>query len=253
MFASQYQLYGRKIQLVKIAGHRPADRRGRGEGRRRQGGQAAHVFAVIGGPAQAQSFSARARGQPRAVRRHVLDRRARSGSSRSTRPTSGRTSPSPEQTSRMLVAFIKQQLAGKPAHLRRRPRVPDQDAHVRARELRHQRRPVQGVVGRHGAAAEGRGRSRSCCTRATSSTSRSSRRPRTTSPSRSKQANATERDLHRRPDHAAVLHGRGDRAELPPRMDHGRNGVRRHERVRPDVRPEPVGARVRAATSRPRA
>ena len=54
-----------------------------------------------------------------------------------------------------------------------------------------------------------------------------------------------ERDLQRRSDHAHLLHQGGDEAELPPRVDHLGNRLRRHQRVRPRLRPEPVGARLR--------
>ena len=64
------------------------------------------------------------------------------------------------------------------------------------------------------------------------------------------QAEGDRRDddhLHRRPDLPVVPHDADDPAGLLPRVGDGRNRARRHQRVRPQVRPAAVDARVRLA------
>ena len=114
LFASMYQLYGRKIQLVKIQGSGTAADEVAAKADADKAAKQQHVFAVIGGPAQAQSFSTEL------AANHVLCIGACSIAApqrfyQEHSPYIWTTSPSPEQTSQMLVKFIKQQLVGKPA------------------------------------------------------------------------------------------------------------------------------------------
>ena len=75
LFASQYQLSGRKIQLVKIQGTGASRRRGRGQGRRRQGRQTAARVRGHRRSRRRRRASRRARGEQGALRRDVLDLR----------------------------------------------------------------------------------------------------------------------------------------------------------------------------------
>jgi len=58
MFASQYQLWGRKIQLVKVEGTGLATDEVAAKADADKAAKQLHLFAVMGGPAQAESFSA---------------------------------------------------------------------------------------------------------------------------------------------------------------------------------------------------
>jgi len=108
-----YELYGRKVQLVKIQGTGvstdqvaakvDADR-----------AAAAGVFAVMGGPTQAQSFEAElARKHILCVGTCVLSSPASTLASQA--PYVWGVGPTPEQTARMTTELIKAQLLGKPA------------------------------------------------------------------------------------------------------------------------------------------
>jgi hypothetical protein len=114
LFESQYQLWGRKIELVKIQGTGASDDEVAAKADADKAAQQLHVFAVIGGPTQAQSFSSELAankvlcigtcsiaGPQRFIQEHS--------------PYIWPVGPSPEQTSEMLVSFIKAQLVGKPA------------------------------------------------------------------------------------------------------------------------------------------
>ena len=114
LFASQYQLWGRKIQLVKVQGTGVATDEIAAKADADKAAKQLKVFAVIGGPAQAQSFSAElAANHVLCVGTCLLAGPQRFFQEHS--PYIWSNTPSPEQTSRMLVAFIKQQLEGKPA------------------------------------------------------------------------------------------------------------------------------------------
>jgi len=114
LFASQYQLWGRKIQLVKIQGTGASDDEVAAKADADKAAQQLHVFAVIGGPTQAQSFSAElAANKVLCVGTCSISAPQRFIQERS--PYIWPVGPSPEQTSQMVVSFIKNQLAGKPA------------------------------------------------------------------------------------------------------------------------------------------
>ncbi len=113
LYSSLYELYGRKLQLVRIDGtgslsdavaaRADADR-----------AAAAGVFAVIGGPAQAKAFS------DELAAKHILcigtciiaqPQKYYADNE----PYMWPISPSPDQTSAMVTEFMKKQLAGKDA------------------------------------------------------------------------------------------------------------------------------------------
>ena len=199
---SQYKLYGRKIQLVRI--------RARGSSRDEVAAKAdadkaaaEGVFAVIGGPAQTQSFptssrqstscaSARARRRAAEVLRgalavHLADR------------------PVARADGQMIATFIKKQLVGKNAEFGG-DAAEEQAAHVRALELRHPRRPVQGVVGRLRQRAEGRGRAHGRPHELLPQPRRRSPDRRAHGRDEAEGEGRDERHLHRRPDLPAVPH-----------------------------------------------
>jgi hypothetical protein len=114
MFASQYQLWGRKIQLVKVQGTGLQTDEVAAKADADKAAKQLKVFAVIGGPTQAQSFSAElAANHVLCVGTCLLAAPQRFYQEHS--PYIWPVGPSPEQTSHMLISFIKQQLAGKPA------------------------------------------------------------------------------------------------------------------------------------------
>lgn len=113
IYAGMYELYGRKVQIVRINGtgsiSDPVAARADADTAASKG-----VFAVVGGPAQAREF-----GQELAAK-HVLC----VGTCMVAQPEKWYTDhepylwplgPSPEQSSSMVTEFIKKQLAGKPA------------------------------------------------------------------------------------------------------------------------------------------
>ena len=113
-FQSEYQLYGRKIVLEKIVGSGASDDEVAAKADADKAAKQLHVFAVIGGPARAQSFQRElAANKVLCVGTCSIAAPQRFVQEHS--PYIWTNSPSPEQTSRMLVAFIKQQLLGKPA------------------------------------------------------------------------------------------------------------------------------------------
>ena len=143
---------GRKIELVKIQGTGLADDEVAAKADADKAAKQLQVFAVIGGPTQAQSFSAEL------AANHVLcvgtcSIAAPQRFIQEHSPYIWPIGPSPEQTSQMLVSFIKQQLAGKPAQYAGDPAFKTKTRTFALVELRHQGRPVQGVVGRHGASS----------------------------------------------------------------------------------------------------
>jgi hypothetical protein len=114
MFASQYQLWGRKIELVKVQGTGLATDELAAKADADKAAKQLHLFAVMGGPAQAESFSAELAANHvlcigtcsiAAPQRFIEERE----------PYIWPVGPSPEQTNQMLVSFIKQQLVGKNA------------------------------------------------------------------------------------------------------------------------------------------
>jgi hypothetical protein len=114
MFASQYQLWGRKIELVKVQGTGLATDEVAAKADADKAAKQLHLFAVMGGPLQAQSFAAEL------AANHVLcigtcSIAAPQRFIEEHAPYIWPVGPSPEQTNQMLVGFIKQQLAGKPA------------------------------------------------------------------------------------------------------------------------------------------
>jgi Periplasmic binding protein len=114
LFESQYQLWGRKIQLVKIQGTGASDDEVAAKADADKAAQQLHVYAVIGGPAQAQSFSSElAANKVLCIGTCSIAAPQRFIEEHS--PYIWPLFPSPEQTSQMLVSFIKQQLVGKPA------------------------------------------------------------------------------------------------------------------------------------------
>jgi hypothetical protein len=114
LFENQYQLWGRKIQLVKIQGTGAGDDEVAAKADADKAAKQLHVFAVIGGPIQAQSFSSElAANKVLCVGTCSIAAPQRFIQEHS--PYIWPIGPSPEQTGQMLVSFIKQQLAGKPA------------------------------------------------------------------------------------------------------------------------------------------
>jgi hypothetical protein len=114
MFASQYELWGRKIQLVKVQGTGLATDEVAAKADADKAAKQLHLFAVMGGPAQATSFSAEL------AANHVLCIGTCSISAPQSfiserEPYIWPVGPSPEQTSQMLVSYIKDHLVGKPA------------------------------------------------------------------------------------------------------------------------------------------
>jgi hypothetical protein len=114
MFASQYQLWGRKIQMVKVQGTGLATDEVAAKADADKAAKQLHLFAVMGGPAQAESFAAElAANHVLCIGTCSIAAPQRFIEERS--PYIWPVGPSPEQTSQMLVSFIKQQLVGKPA------------------------------------------------------------------------------------------------------------------------------------------
>ncbi|MDQ1458426.1 MAG: hypothetical protein QOH28_4046 [Actinomycetota bacterium] len=114
LFQSQYQLWGRKIELVKIQGTGAGDDEVAAKADADKAAKQLHVFAVIGGPIQAQSFSGElAANKVLCVGTCSIAAPQRFIQEHS--PYIWPVGPSPEQTSQMLVSFIKAQLVGKPA------------------------------------------------------------------------------------------------------------------------------------------
>jgi hypothetical protein len=114
LFASRYQLWGRKIQLVKVQGTGLQTDEIAAKADADKAAKQLHLFAVIGGPLQAQSFSSElAANHVLCIGICLLADPQRFFQEHS--PYIWPNNPSPEQTSRMLVAFLKAQLAGKPA------------------------------------------------------------------------------------------------------------------------------------------
>ncbi len=113
LFAGNYELYGRKVQMVPIPG---TGNLSDAVAARADADHAAaqHVFAVMGGPAQAKEF-AEELGQKHIVcvgtciiaqpEKFLLDNS----------PYMWPTGPSPDETSAMVTEFMKKQLLGKPA------------------------------------------------------------------------------------------------------------------------------------------
>jgi hypothetical protein len=114
LFASQYELSGRKIQLVKLNGSGSSSDEVAAKADADKAAKQLKVFAVIGGPAQAESFS-RELAANKVLCVGTCSIAAPQRFIQEHSPYIWTTNPSPEQTSKMLVQFIKQQLAGKPA------------------------------------------------------------------------------------------------------------------------------------------
>ncbi len=113
IYAGTYQLYGRKIQLVRIDGSgASADSvQARADADR---AAAAGVFAVIGGPQQTKAFSDElAQKKILCVGTCITSQPQKYYEDN--QPYIWPTGPSPDQTSTMITTFIKNQLAGKPA------------------------------------------------------------------------------------------------------------------------------------------
>jgi hypothetical protein len=114
LFSNMYQLWGRKIELVKIQGSGAADDPIAAKADADKAAKQLHVFAVMGGPALTDAFSSELAANKvlcigtcsiAAPQRFIQERL----------PYIWGTGPSPEQTTKMLVSFMKQQLIGKPA------------------------------------------------------------------------------------------------------------------------------------------
>jgi hypothetical protein len=114
LFASQYELSGRKIELVKLTGTGGSSDEVAAKADADKAAKQLKVFAVIGGPAQAESFS-RELAANKVLCIGTCSIAAPQRFIQEHSPYIWTTNPSPEQTSTMLVSFIKQQLAGKPA------------------------------------------------------------------------------------------------------------------------------------------
>jgi hypothetical protein len=113
IYANTYQLYGRKIQLVRIDGSGSASDsvQARADADR---AAAAGVFAVIGGPLQTKAFSDElSQKKILCVGTCIISQPQRYYEEHS--PYMWPTGPSPDQTSTMVTTFVKNQLAGKPA------------------------------------------------------------------------------------------------------------------------------------------
>jgi hypothetical protein len=113
IYGNTFQLYGRKVQLVRIDGSGSASDsvQARADADRIA---AAGVFAVVGGPLQTRAFSDElAQKKILCLGTCIISQPQRYYEEHS--PYMWPTGPSPEQTSTMVTTFIKNQLAGKPA------------------------------------------------------------------------------------------------------------------------------------------
>ena len=245
LYGNVLELYGRKIQLVRIDGtggisdavaaRADADK-----------AAAAGVFAVIGGPAQAKQFS------DELAQKHILC----VGTCIVAQPQKYYTDnspymwpggPSPDQTSTMVVELIKKQLLGKPAQFG----GPDQNGKPRTftlltydtpdgqyksswddleQKMKDAGADVKAHVNYYLNFADAR-----------------ARRPHDRGQAEPARRQGDHHRVHRRPAVPALPHGGDDEEQLLPRVGDVGHGVRRHERVRAQLRPEAVGARVRPA------
>jgi Periplasmic binding protein len=114
IFQRLFELYGRKVELVKIQGTGLATDETAAKADADKAAKQEHVFAVMGGPAQAKSFS------EELAANHVLC----IGTCIIAQPQSyykkhspymWPVGPSPDQTSEMMVEYIQKQLLGKNA------------------------------------------------------------------------------------------------------------------------------------------
>ena len=102
---SLFELYGRKVELVKIQGTGAQHRRGRGQGRRRQGREPRARLRGHGRTGAGQAVLRRARGEARPVHRDVHHRPAAEATTRSTRRTCGRSDRRPTRPARSMVEY----------------------------------------------------------------------------------------------------------------------------------------------------
>lgn len=113
IYGGTYELYGRKVQLVRIdgSGSSTDSVQARADADR---AAAAGVFAVMGGPSQTKAFSDElAQKKILCVGTCIISQPQRYYEEHE--PYLWPTGPSPDQTSTMVTTFIKDQLAGKPA------------------------------------------------------------------------------------------------------------------------------------------
>jgi hypothetical protein len=113
IYANTYQLYGRKIELVRIDGSGEA---GDSVQARADADRAAAkgLFAVVGGPLQTKAFSDElAQKHILCVGSCIIAQPLRYYQEHS--PYMWPVGPAPDQTSTMVTTFVKNQLAGKPA------------------------------------------------------------------------------------------------------------------------------------------
>ncbi len=113
IYGGTYELYGRKVQLVRIDGSGASTDsvQARADADR---AAADGVFAVVGGPAQTKAFSDElAQKKILCIGTCIVAQPQRYYEENE--PYIWPTGPSPDQTSAMITTFIKNQLAGKPA------------------------------------------------------------------------------------------------------------------------------------------
>lgn len=113
IYGNTYELYGRKVQLVRIdgSGAQSDSVQARADADR---AAAAGVFAVIGGPAQTKAFADElSQKKILCIGTCIIAQPQRYYEEHA--PYMWPTGPSPDQTSTMVTTFIKNQLAGKPA------------------------------------------------------------------------------------------------------------------------------------------
>jgi hypothetical protein len=113
IYGGTYQLYGRKIQLVRIdgSGSSTDSVQARADADR---AAAAGVFAVVGGPSQTKAFSDElSQKKILCVGSCIISQPQKYYEQNE--PYIWPTGPSPDETSTMITSFIKNQLAGKPA------------------------------------------------------------------------------------------------------------------------------------------
>ncbi|HET9731017.1 MAG TPA: ABC transporter substrate-binding protein, partial [Acidimicrobiia bacterium] len=114
ILASQYELYGRKIQMIRIDGSGPQTDGNAAKIDADKAAKQFKVFAVVGGPAQTPAFAQElAANHVLCIGTCIIAQPERFYSEHS--PYMWPVGPSPEQSSAMLVEFLKKQLIGKDA------------------------------------------------------------------------------------------------------------------------------------------
>ena len=179
MFASLYQTLRPQDRAGEDPGQRAADRRSRGEGRRRQGREAAPRVRRHRRTRAGAELLDRARREPRVVHRDVLDRRAAAVHAGALAVHLGRSARPPNRRARCSSRSSSSSSRASPRSTRVTRRSTRRPA--RSRSLSYDTNDGRFKASWDDMVTELKARaSRSSCTRTTSSTSPSSTRPRTT-------------------------------------------------------------------------